>query len=223
MPKRQGFGGGRIAPAAVRGDGLFLVITNAGVKTWVYRYRHREGSQTATLGRYPAIGLAAAREERDRIAALAASGKHLTEHKREQRSKRGDDQAGTFRVVAESWRKHEARRMQWTPDYAQEVKRSIDNHLADLLPMHVAKIDVRTIADVLRPVESKRVSMGKKVRQRVRAILDHAVGEGLIMMNPTPATRRGKAGAKRNYPAIVELKGVGTILRDARKADVCQA
>lgn len=204
------------------GDGLFLVVTHTGVKSWVLRYRDAKGSQTATLGRYPALGLGAAREERDRLAALAAAGNHLTEHKRAKKRSRTTVEDGLFRNVADDWRRREGRRMQWTSDYATEVERSIDNHLDDLLKLHVAKIDWPMIARVLAKVDRESVSMSKKVRARVRAIFDHAVSEGLITLSPVPASRRGKAGAKRNYPAVTDRDEVGKILRAARKADVCR-
>ena len=215
------------APKATRfrladGDGLFLVVTPAGVKSWVLRYRDGKGSQTATLGRYPTLSFGAAREERDQLAALAAAGNHLTEHKRAKKRERTTVEDGLFRNVAADWRQREGRRMQWTPDYATEVERSIDNHLGDLLKLHVAKIDAPTVARVLAKVDRDSVSMSKKVRTRVRVIFDHAITEGLITLSPVPATRRRTAGAKRNYPAVTKREGVGGILRDARKADVCR-
>ena len=215
------------APKAARyrladGDGLFLAVTPAGIRTWVLRYRDGKGSQTATLGRYPTLSLGAAREERDRLAALAAAGNHLTEHKRAKKRERTTVEEGLFRNVADDWRQREGRRMQWTPDYATEVERSIDNHLGDLLKLHVAKIDAPTVARVLAKVDRDSVSMSKKVRARVRAIFDHAITEGLITLSPVPATRRRKAGAKRNYPAVTDREGVGKVLRHARKSDVCR-
>jgi hypothetical protein len=204
------------------GDGLFLVVTHKGVKSWVLRYRDAKGTQTATLGRYPALGLGSAREERDRLATLAAAGNHLTEHKRAKKRARIAVDNGLFRNVADDWRKREGRRMQWTNDYAAEVERSIENHLGDMLGLHVTRIDARTAARVLAKVERESVSMSKKVRSRVRAIFDHAITEGLITLSPVPATRRRKTGAKRNYPAVTDRDGVGKILRDARKADVCR-
>jgi integrase len=204
------------------GDGLYLSVTDAGVKSWQYRYRHNGKPQTATLGRYPALSLGAAREKRDDLASVAAAGNHLTEHKRARIRERTTVEDGLFRNVADDWRQREGRRMQWTPDYATEVERSIDNHLGDLLKLHVAKIDAPTVARVLARVDRESVSMSKKVRTRVRAIFDHAITEGLITLSPVPATRRRTAGAKRNYPAVTKREGVGEILRDARKADVCR-
>jgi integrase len=110
--------------------------------------------------------------------------------------------------------------MGWTSDYAIEVERSIDNHLGDLLDLHVSKVDAPAVARVLAKVERESVSMCKKIRSRVRAIFDHAIMEGLITLSPVLVPRRRKAGAKRNYPAITEREDVGKILRDARKAEV---
>lgn len=202
------------------GDGLFLSITPAGVRSWQYRYRHDGGgSQTATLGRYPTLGLAAAREERDRRARQAAAGEHLTKLKHHERRQRKADAAATFSAVAEDWRAREGRRVGWTDDYAEEVTSSIARHLKDLLPVPVGRIDARLAAATLRPVERDSVSMSKKVRQRLRAILDHAVAEGLIPSNPLPVQRRGKGAERRHYPAVTDHEAVGKILRDARAAE----
>ena len=52
--------------------------------------------------------------------------------------------------------------------------------------------------------------MAKKVRQRLRSILDYAVEGGLIVGNPIPAPRRRKAGAERAHlPATLARDGGG--------------
>jgi integrase len=63
--------------------------------------------------------------------------------------------------------------------------------------------------------------MAKKVRQRLRSIMDFAVEEGLIAANPIPAPRRHKRTSDRKHLAAVTTRdGVGEILRAAAKADV---
>ena len=79
------------------GDGLYLSVTDAGVKSWQYRYRHNGKPQTATLGRYPVLSLGAAREKRDDLASVAAAGNHLTEHKRAKKRERTTVEDGLVR------------------------------------------------------------------------------------------------------------------------------
>jgi integrase len=47
------------------GKGLCLQITPIGSKLWRYRYRYLGKARVLTLGEYPAVGLATAREKRD--------------------------------------------------------------------------------------------------------------------------------------------------------------
>jgi hypothetical protein len=44
-------------------NGLYLVIQPSGKKSWAYRYRVDGKSRKLTLGSYPAIGLAEARQK----------------------------------------------------------------------------------------------------------------------------------------------------------------
>jgi hypothetical protein len=80
--------------------------------------------------------------------------------------------------AAIAWRKRQGRRIEWTEDYANEVARSIENHLGDLLKLHVAEIDTTAVARVPAKVDRDSVSMSRKVHARVRAIFDHAITEG---------------------------------------------
>lgn len=203
------------------GGGLALNITAAGVKSWQYRYRLADKDQTATLGRYPDVGLAEARELVVEARKLAAKGEHLTTEKRAAKAGRIARSADTFAKASEAWAKREARRAEWSDDYREEVKSSLRNHLSDLNALPVARITARIVAPTMRKAERVAPDMAKKVRARLRAILDYAVEEGQITANPIPAPRRTKSANKRKHlPAVLDREGVGQILRAADKAEL---
>jgi integrase len=107
------------------------------------------------------------------------------------------------------------------PGLQDEVAASIANHLGKLDPLPLAEITAPVAAPHLRRVGRTAPDMAKKVRQRLRAILDEAVMDGLIPINPIPAPRRRKKGDdRRHLPAILDKKAVGAILRAADKAEV---
>ena len=62
--------------------------------------------------------------------------------------------------------------------------------------------------------------MARKVRQRLRGILDYSVEHGLIPINPLPAARHGVKIERRHLPATLDREGVGAILRAAERTDV---
>lgn len=57
------------------GDGLSLRITQTQKKSWIYQYTHNKKRNNITLGSYTDLGLAQAREARDKFKRIVASGK----------------------------------------------------------------------------------------------------------------------------------------------------
>ena len=203
------------------GEGLALLVQPSGVKSWQFRYRLRGKDQTLTLGKLDRLGLADARDEADKARALAAKGEHLTVVKHAAKAQRRTDAANTFGPFAAAWVKREARRVPWSDNYREEVAASLRNHLSALDRVPLKKVLPPLYAPLLIDCERRAPDIFKKVRQRFRAILDDAVEHGLIPGNPLPAVRRRKT-RKRHYPAVVNLAGLGKILRAARAADPCK-
>jgi integrase len=192
------------------------------VKTWQFRYRHAGKPQTATLGKVSGTqGLAWARGKADEARGRVEDGDHLTRVKDVKKATKRAASGNTFSSVPASWLKSEAKRAKWTPDYRGEVAASLANHLSALDVLPVAEITAAIAAPHLRKVERTAPDMAKKVRQRLRSILDYAVEDGVITGNPIPAPRRRKQGADRAHlPAILTKDGVGAILRASDKAEV---
>lgn len=203
------------------GDGLHLYVAPSGTKSWQFRYRLAGKQQTLTLGKFPTVTLAEARRQAEEARRKAAAGEHLTQAKRLRKAQRSADASATFASVASKWVKRESRRNEWTEDYLGEVTASLANHLAELDPLPISAVTAKIAAPNLRKSEEAAPDMAKKVRQRLRSIMDFAVEEGLIVANPIPAPRRRKRTSDRKHLAAVTTRdGVGEILRAAAKADV---
>ena len=70
------------------GQGLQIVVTIYGKKTWRFVYTFDGKKKTITLGNYPDISLALARELASQKRALLAQGIDPQEHAKEQRRER---------------------------------------------------------------------------------------------------------------------------------------
>ena len=205
------------------GENLYLYIAPSGVKSWQFRYRLDGTPQTATLGKWPAVSLAAARVAADEKRKLAANGEHLTVIKRVAKLKRAADRANTFDAVSADWVTREARRRKWTADYRAEVEASLRNHLAKLNRLPLSEIAAPIVGPILRHVEHKAPHMLEKVKPRLHAIMDYGVEMGVIAGNPLPAAMmRGAKIDRRHFPAVTKLPEIGEILRAARAADACK-
>ncbi len=204
------------------GDGLALLVSTTGAKSWQLRYKLDGKGQTATLGKLDRLSLAEARAKAETLRKHVAEGEHLTVIKRTAKLKRKERAANTFDSLAADWIKRERRRQAWTSDYVDEVESSVRNHLADLKGIPAGNITAPVLAPILRKVEDRAPMMVEKVRRRLNAVLDYAVEHGVITGNPLPAVRRGRKVERRHYPAITDLAALGEILRAARAKDSCK-
>jgi len=56
-------------------NGLFLLVTNAGTRSWRFKYRYGSKEKLLTFGHYPEITLSAARDQRDKARGVQHEGK----------------------------------------------------------------------------------------------------------------------------------------------------
>jgi len=201
------------------GAGLCLYVAPTGVKSWQFRYTIAGKQQTATLGKYPDVTLLGARERADRARAMAGDGRHVTVEQRVAKAKRAADRGQTFEVIAKAWVAIRTRRDRWTAGYVREVENSLANHLEPLNLLPIGEISAAIAAPLLRKVERSAPDMERKVRQRLRAVLDYAVEQGVIAGNPIPNVRRKRLD-RAHFPAQLDRADVGQILRAADAADV---
>lgn len=107
------------------GDGLFLLVKTSGKKLWRFRYqRPVRGSRTdLSLGSYPALTLAAARQIRDQYLATLAQGmdpQQQQEQEQEQASEQRQIELDSiFSTVAANWFKMKSKSV--TEDYAKDI------------------------------------------------------------------------------------------------------
>ena len=204
------------------GDGLALWVSPTGARSWQLRYRLDGTEQTATLGKLERLTLSEARVAADVARKLASEGEHLTAAKHAAKAKRVAETATTFGPFAAAWVTREARRSQWTDSYRIEVEASLRNHLSRLDRLPMTRITAAIIGPVLIAIEENAPNMLEKVRRRLRAILDDAVEDGILLANPMPAMRRRRKIERKHYPAVTDQTELGAILRAARATDPCK-
>ncbi|MBJ5855984.1 integrase arm-type DNA-binding domain-containing protein, partial [Salmonella enterica subsp. enterica serovar Typhimurium] len=87
------------------GDGLFLIVKTSGKKLWRFRYQ-RPGSGNRTnlsLGPYPALTLAAARQTRDQNLTTLAQGMDPQQQQEQVSEQHQIKLDSIFSTVAASW------------------------------------------------------------------------------------------------------------------------
>lgn len=197
-------------------NGLFLLVTKAGTRSWRFKYRYGSKEKLLTFGQYPEITLAAARDQRDKARGVLREGKDpgLEAHK----LKRALIAAAntSFRSVAEGWFEDEV--PGWSTSHAKRVKFRLEK---DVYPefgkLPISEIDSRTILAALRKIERRgSIETAKRVRGYIFAIFERAIGDCLVDEAINPATRVAKSlkktpvGTKQpaltDVPSLVQLQ-----------------
>ena len=187
------------------GDGLFLLIKTSGKKLWRFRYQRPASSSRTnlSLGSYPALTLAAARQMRDQYLSLLAQGIDPQKQQEEVSEQRQIELDSIFSVVAARWFQLKSKSV--TKDYAQDIWRSLEK---DIFPtigeLPVQALKARTIVEALQPIKARgALETVRRLVQRINEIMIYAVNTGLIDANPASGVGMAfEKPKKQNMPTL---------------------
>ena len=176
------------------GDTLYLKVSPSGNKAWIQRLVIGGRRRDLGLGAYPMVSLAEARGKAMDNRALARSGGDPMAAKREERLL---ETLPTFEELARehiaenlhSW-KNAKHRLQWTSTletYAFPTLGSLK--VKEITRMHVKK--------VLDPIWTSKPETARRVRQRIRSVMDRAVALEYIDYNPAGDAINGALAKQR--------------------------
>ncbi|MFQ7388463.1 MAG: phage integrase central domain-containing protein, partial [Escherichia sp.] len=187
------------------GDGLFLLVKTTGKKLWRFRYqRPNNGSRTnLSLGSYPALTLATARQIRDQHLTTLAQGMDPQQQQELASEQRQIELDSIFSTVAANWFQIKSRSV--TEDYAKDIWRSLDKDVFRAIgSIPVQEIKARTLVEALEPIKARgALETVRRLVQRVNEIMIYAVNTGLIDANPASGVGMAfEKPKKQNMPTL---------------------
>lgn len=187
------------------GDGLELLIKSSGSKIWQFRYIRPVTKKRAkkSIGPYPSVTLADARNYRAESRSLLAKQIDPQEHQQEQLRSSLEAKTNTFQLVAERW--WNVKKASVTEDYAEDIWRSLER---DVFPaigdVSVTDIKAHTLVQAVQPVQARgALETIRRLCQRINEVMIYAQNTGLI--DAVPSVNIGKAfekPQKKNMPSI---------------------
>jgi integrase len=186
------------------GGGLMLFVDDHGAKTWLWRYisnttkANKKGElvrprRDLTLGRYPDVGLEAAREEVRKWRAVLAQPNGDPHAAREQA--RRPSTVPTFGECADLY--IETHRSAWKlkdgeSKHLDQWVRSLRDQAKAIRSLPVNMVDTAVVISVVKPLwKDKRVT-ANRLRNRIELVLEMARADGHIPEDrPNPARWRG--------------------------------
>ena len=202
----------------VDGGGLHLFVTPAGGRLWRLRYEFAGKEKTFSIGPFPAVKLAEARERRDAAKAMLRAGRDPSAEKRVAKIAATIAAELTFEPIARRW--YEQSAPMWTERHASDVLGSLEG---DVFPkigaLPIGEITPPIVLQVLRPIEARpALETARRTRQRISAVFVYAIASGLAETDPAAIVKGAMAPLKKGrQPAIVELDTARAMLRRAEK------
>lgn len=200
--------------------GLFLHISPKNHKSWRFKYRMEGKEQLLTLGVYPEVSLAEAREKRNDARKLLREGRDPRIAAKRARLIGGSGTFQTFEQAAREW--HTVQKPKWKPVHAYDVitslERDIFPHLGTM-PMDV--IDKPLLLSVLRKIEGRgSIETARRVKQRVAAIYRYVNAHGAGLENPANDLNDALAPLppSKRYPALLDVQAIKSMLGDIDRA-----
>jgi integrase len=198
------------------GEGMYLLVTEAGQKYWRFDYRFLGKYKTLALGVFPDTNLAMARSKRTEARSLLARDQDPSVAKRKAKAVAKQKLDNTFQSVAQKWLETTASQRKSNTDAKLKSWLSRDV-LPQLGNLPISEIKTTDILVALRKMEARGVfDSVLRVKQIISRIMKFAVREGLIERDPTyelqgPDTFKSKP--TRHHAAITDPKAFGGLLR----------
>lgn len=200
---------------------LYLYVSPRGAKSWRMNYKWSPTPETTvqrtfTIGPYPAITLAMAREIRDRAKTLLATG---TEPTRESIFRAGGratpEPVDLFADIARRWHALHLRR--WSRNHAADVMHCLER---DVFPaigaMPIRDLTAPILLDTLSDIANRgAVETAHRARQRISAVFVYAIAAGIVSADPAAGLSVAlppKVPAQ-SQPALTNLDDLRDMLR----------
>lgn len=136
------------------GGGLYLEVMPNGNKLWRLKYRFLGKEKRISLGTYPIVSLAEAREGRSNAKKLLAKDIDPSTAKRERKREIIRNAQNTFEVVAREW--HEKQRERWSKGHAENILHRLEINVFPYIGHRpIAQINPPELMEVLRRIEKR--------------------------------------------------------------------
>ena len=196
------------------GRGMYLEISPAGGKWWRFKYRFAGKERRISLGVYPDVPLAAAREKREEARRQVAAGIDPGEQRKAAKVALVESTENTFEAIAREW--FGLFSTKWVKGHADKIIRRLELNVFPWLGARPIKaITAPELLAVLRRVESRGANeTAHRALQVCGRVFRYAIATGRADRDPS----RDLSGAlapiqERHFASITEPLAVGELLR----------
>ncbi|MCJ2067708.1 integrase arm-type DNA-binding domain-containing protein [Methylobacterium sp. J-030] len=174
------------------GGGLYLQVTNAEARSWIFRFMLNGRARSMGLGSLHTLTLAEARSKATECRKLCLEGIDPIEARENVRAAARLDAANTITFDACSEAYIEAHRKGWrNPKHADQWRNTLATYASPVFgPLPVQAVDTGLVMRAIEPIWGDKTETATRVRGRIEAVLDWAATRG-YRQGENPARWRG--------------------------------
>ena len=176
------------------GETLYLMVWPSGSKSWVQRISIKGERKDIGLGPHPPVSLAQAREKARENRTVVKSGGNPLAVKREEARLA---ETPTFEQLARQHiaeNRHSRKNIKHRAQWESTLKTYAFPKLGAL---KVNEIDRKQVVEVLAPIWSTKAETARRVRQRIRSVMDRAISLEYVDYNPAGDAINGALARQR--------------------------
>lgn len=186
------------------GGGLYLLVNPNGSRYWRMKYRYAGKEKLLSIGVYPDVTLAEARDKRTKAKRILAAGDDPSEVKQAEREAKNLAVNNSFELLALEW--HEHKKPNWSSGYADDIMEYLRKDIFPYIGKKaITDIKPITMLSVLKKMEERGVlDKLKKTRQACRQIFTYAIITGRAEFNPvTDLAGALKTPKQQHFPHLM--------------------
>ncbi len=195
-------------------DGLYLFIQPNGAKLWRMNYRHLGRQKTLYFGAWPEVGIAAARQQRDKAREQIAAGLDPAAEKRIETLARKVAADNTFKTIAEEWVAKNEREGR-APITLDKIRWLLGMAYPMIGTLPISKITPQEVLAVLRKVEATgRYESARRMRSVLSRVFRYGIATARADRDVAADLRGALITPKvQHLAAITTPKEAGGLLR----------
>jgi integrase len=196
------------------GRGLYLLVEPNGSKLWRLKYRFAQKDRKLSLGAYPEVTLALARERQLEARRLIDRDVDPLEHKKQEKRSARLANANSFEAVGREWYlKFSAT---WAASHSSKVLLRLENNLFPWLGCRpISGLEADEILEALRRIEARgALETAHRCLAYCGQIFRYAIATGRARRNPAADLRGSLPPARgKHLASITNPEGIAELLR----------
>lgn len=199
--------------------GLYLTVNPNGSKLWHFKYRYDRREKKLSIGPYPLVSLAEARDFRDDAKRKLRAGLDPSAEKAAAKKQRLEKAENTFDKQAWEWYEHNL--TGWSKNHANTVSTRLKQ---DILPqigrMPITDVKALDLLAMVRKIEAREAyEVARRSLQYCGQIFRFAILHGRAEINPTPNLKGALKSVPKGHYAAFDSRELPAFLEKFHRND----